>query len=282
LVKLIREEQVTFSHCVPTLLHMLLTHPASQGADLSRLKMIIGGAALPKGLARLALERGIDVFAGYGMSETGPLQIVNHLTSAELAGADLDAQAALRSRTGRAVALCDVYTVDESGQPLPRDGKSVGEIVYRSPWLTQGYLKEDQRSEELWRGGHLHSGDLGTFNGGVLQVADRVKDVIKTGGEWIASLEIEDLISQVPGVSEVAVIGVPDEKWGERPLALVVPRPGQSVDAGAVRRHLAGYAEKGTISKYGVPDKVLLVESLEKTSVGKLDKKLLRKKYAAG
>jgi fatty-acyl-CoA synthase len=280
LVKLIREEGVTMSHCVPTLLHMLITHPASQGVDLSKLKMVIGGSALPKGLAKAALERGIDVYAGYGMSETGPLQTVCHLSSEDLKQ-DLDTQAALRTRAGRSVVLCDVFTVDENMQRLPRDGKSTGEIVFRSPWLTQGYLEDAQRSEELWRGKALHSGDIGSFSGdGFLHISDRVKDVVKTGGEWISSLDLEDLISQFPGISEAAVIGVPDSKWGERPLALVVPKPGASVDPEGVRGHLAGYAEKGVISRYGVPDKVLIVEALEKTSVGKLDKKVLRAKYA--
>jgi fatty-acyl-CoA synthase len=280
LLKLIQEEGVTMSHCVPTLLHMLISHPASQGVDLSKLKMVIGGSAMSKGLAKAALERGIDVYAGYGMSETGPLQIVCHLSSEDLKK-DLDTQAALRTRAGRSVVMCDVYTVDDNMNRLPRDGKSTGEIVFRSPWLTQGYLDDPQRSEELWRGNALHSGDIGSFSDdGFLHISDRVKDVVKTGGEWISSLDLEDLISQFPGISESAVIGVPDSKWGERPLALVVPKPGATVDPEGVRRHLAGYAEKGVISKYGVPDKVLIVEALEKTSVGKLDKKVLRAKYA--
>ena len=280
LLKLIREEKVTHSHCVPTLLHMLISHPASQDVDLSRLKMVIGGSAMSKGLARAALERGIDVYSGYGMSETGPLQIVNHLSSEDLKQ-DLDTQAALRTRTGRSVVLCDVRAVDEQMQQVPRDGKSTGEIVFRSPWLTQGYLFDAQRSEELWRGGALHSGDIGSFSeDGFLHISDRVKDVVKTGGEWISSLDLEDLISQFPGVSEVAVIGIPDAKWGERPLALVVPKAQATIDPEGVRQHLSGYAERGVISRYGVPDKVLLVEALDKTSVGKLDKKVLRAKYA--
>jgi fatty-acyl-CoA synthase len=280
LLKLIKEQKVTHSHCVPTLLHMLISHPASQGVDLSRLKMVIGGSAMPKGLAKAALERGIDVYAGYGMSETGPLQIVNHLSSEELK-ADLDTQAALRCRTGQSVVLCDVRAVDENMQPLPRDGKSTGEVVFRSPWLTQGYLDDPQRSEDLWRGGALHSGDIGSFNErGILHISDRVKDVVKTGGEWISSLDLEDIISQFPGISEAAVIGTPCPKWGERPMALLVPKPQANIDPDAVRQHIAGYVEKGVISKYGIPDQVLIVEALDKTSVGKLDKKVLRAKYA--
>jgi fatty-acyl-CoA synthase len=242
--------------------------------------MIIGGSAMPKGLARAALERGIDVYAGYGMSETGPLQIVNHLSSEELK-TDLDTQAALRCRTGQSVVLCDVRAVDGNMQPLPRDGKSTGEVVFRSPWLTQGYLDDPQRSEELWRGGALHSGDIGSFNErGILHISDRVKDVVKTGGEWISSLDLEDIISQFPGISEAAVIGTPCPKWGERPMALLVPKAQASIDPEAVRQHIAAFVEKGVISKYGIPDQVLIVEALDKTSVGKLDKKVLRAKYA--
>ncbi len=146
--------------------------------------------------------------------------------------------------------------------------------------MTQGYLEDPEKSETLWQGGYLHSGDIGTIApDGCLQIRDRVKDVIKTGGEWISSLTLEDLISQYPGVGEVAVIAVPDAKWGERPLALVVPAADAKLDAEDIRRHLGAFADNGVISKYGVPDKVLLVEILAKTSVGKLDKKTLRKTY---
>lgn len=279
LLRLIREEGVTFSHCVPALLHMLLGHPQSKDTDLSKLKMVIGGSAMPQGLCRMALERGIDVFTGYGMSETGPLQTVNHLTSIEMQN-DLDEQARLRVRTGKSVLFCDVSVVDADMKPQPHDGVSQGEVVFRGPWLTQGYHNDPTESETLWRGGHLHSGDIGTIApDGCLQICDRLKDVIKTGGEWISSLALEDLISQYPGVDEVAVIAVPDPKWGERPMALVVPATGAKLDVEGIRRYLGTFADKGVISGYGVPDKVLLVKTLAKTSVGKLDKKTLRKTY---
>lgn len=279
LLQLLAKENVTYSHCVPTILHMLLTHPASKGVDLSRWKVLVGGSALSLGLARAALDRGIDVFAGYGMSETGPLQIINHLPTDRLDGT-LDEQAARRVRTGRPALLCQVEAVDEQMQVQPHDGKSTGEIVFRSPWNTQGYFRNVETSEELWRGGWMHSGDIGSFApDGVLQISDRVKDVIKTGGEWVSSLDIENLISAHPSVSEVAVIGIKDAKWGERPLALVVLKADHEADAAAIKTHLCTYADKGVISKYGVPETVLFVEALDKTSVGKLDKKLLRVKY---
>ena len=127
----------------------------------------------------------------------------------------------------------------------------------------------------------MHSGDIGSFGpDGVLVISDRVKDVIKTGGEWVSSLDLENLISAHPCVSEVAVIGVKDAKWGERPVALIVLKPEQTGDEAEIKRYMMSFADKGVISKYGVPERVLFVEALDKTSVGKLDKKVLRVKYA--
>ncbi|MEY2115143.1 MULTISPECIES: fatty acid--CoA ligase [Rhodanobacter] len=279
LLNMIRDEGVTLTHCVPSILHMLLTHPDSMETDLSRLKMSVGGSAMPQGLCRMALERGMDVIAGYGMSETAPIQTGANLSSIELAG-DIDSQTALRVLAGQSLPLCDVRIVDADMHPQPHDGHSPGEVVFRSPWLTQGYFKEPENSEELWKGGYLHSGDIGTIDShGRLQVRDRIKDMIKSGGEWISSLTLEDLTSQCPGVGEAAVIGIADQKWGERPLVLVVPRAGTTLDPEAIRQYLADLARKGTIPKYAVPDRVLVVESLAKTSVGKLDKNALRKSY---
>ncbi len=280
LLQLIAKEGVTYSHCVPTILHMILSHPMAKEVDLSRWKVLVGGSALPKGLAKAALDRGIDVFTGYGMSETGPLQIINHVPTDQLGG-DTDHQASVRVRTGRPALLCDVRAVDPEMKPLPSDGKSTGEIVFRSVWTTQGYYKNPSASEELWQGGWMHSGDIGSFGpDGVLVISDRVKDVIKTGGEWVSSLDLENLISAHPCVSEVAVIGVKDAKWGERPVALVVLKPGQTGDEAEIKRYMMTFADKGVISKYGVPERVLFVEALDKTSVGKLDKKVLRVKFA--
>ena len=280
LLALIKREKVTFSHCVPTILHMLLTHPAAGEVDLAGWKVIIGGSALPKGLAKQAMDRGIDIFAGYGMSETCPIMSLAHLKPSMTAwGAD--EQINYRTRAGLPVQLVDLRIVDEQMRDVPHDGRASGEVVVRAPWLTQGYLHDPANSEQLWRGGYLHTNDIGTIDGeGYLQITDRIKDVVKSGGEWISSLAIEDLISQYPGVSEVAVIGKPDEKWGERPLALVV-LVAQSVDQVTerdIQAHVKGAADRGAISRWAVPD-VRFVETLERTSVGKLDKKLLRQKY---
>ncbi|HEX8987073.1 MAG TPA: fatty acid--CoA ligase [Rhodocyclaceae bacterium] len=272
LVKLQQDEKVTLSHCVPTILHMVLSSPAAAQADFAGWKLVIGGSAMPTALAQTALARGIDVFTGYGMSETCPV-----LTLAQIDTADLGDDLQLRTKTGRPNVLVDLHVVTPEMTDQPHDGKSVGEVVVRAPWLTQGYLDNPEASEALWEGGWLHTQDIGHIDArGYLQVTDRIKDVIKTGGEWVSSLEVEDIIGRHPSVAEVAVIGVKDEKWGERPLALVVLKKDRSADAASIQAHVKAYADQGHISKYAVPDQVRFVDSLARTSVGKLNKRAMR------
>jgi fatty-acyl-CoA synthase len=281
LLRLFVQEKVTFSHCVPTLLHMLLTYPAAKDIDLRNWKIVIGGSALSKGLATTALERGIDVFAGYGMSETCPVLTLAHLPP-DWHASDLSEDVAIRGRAGRAIPLVELQILDAEGSRLPFDGRSAGEIVARAPWLTQSYFNNAKASAELWSGGYLHTGDIGTIDErGWVQITDRAKDVIKTGGEWVSSLEIEDILSQHPAVSEAAVIGIPDQRWGERPLALVVLKSDAAEPATPkqLKEHVAWYAEKGLISKYAVPDAIRFIEAIPRTSVGKVDKKALRQSY---
>ena len=276
LLKLLVTEKVTFSHCVPTIIQMLLGAEAAKSVDLKGWKVIIGGSALPAALARNALERGIDIYTGYGMSETCPLMTLA-LLPPELEQADLDTQVQYRTMTGRPVPMVQIRIVDENMNDVPHDGRAQGEVVARAPWLTQGYLHDKDNSENLWHGGWLHTGDIATMSAdGWLKIADRIKDVIKTGGEWVSSIDLEGLVLQHPGVAECAVIGVPDEKWGERPLALVVKKPGAEADEKGIKDLVMDYANKGVISKYGVPDRVKFVDALPRTSVGKLDKKLMR------
>ena len=280
LAKLVHDEGVTFSHCVSTILHMMLTCEAATSFDFSKWKIVIGGGALPQGLARAALERGIDIFAGYGMSETCPVLSLAQLPpgSEKL---DAETQLRLRCKTGIPVPLVDVRVVDERMNALPRDGHAVGEIVARAPWLTQGYFDNPQASRTLWDGGYLHTQDIASMDAtGNLQITDRMKDVIKSGGEWISSLEIESLISTHPAVSEVAVIGVKDEKWGERPVALLVLKADATATEDDIKQHVLAFSTSGKISKYAVPQVVRFVDALEKTSVGKLNKKWLREQFA--
>jgi len=280
LVQLIRDERVTFSHCVSTILHMLLSCDAAKHVDLSRWKVIIGGGALPHGLARAALDRGIDVFTGYGMSETCPIlslaQIPPHAQPL-----DLDEEVRWRCKTGFPVPLVDLRIVDENMRDVAHDGKAYGEIVVRAPWLTQGYLNNPDASAQLWEGGYLHTQDIANLDAsGNVQITDRIKDVIKSGGEWISSLEIESLISLHPAVAEVAVIGIKDDKWGERPVALVVAKADTGLSEDDVREHVMSFSRTGQISKYAVPQIVRFVDTLQKTSVGKTNKKWLREQFA--
>ncbi|ERI53548.1 long-chain fatty acid--CoA ligase [Pseudomonas sp. EGD-AK9] len=276
LCRLIKEEQVNFSHCVPTILQMLLNAPNAQGHDFGGMKMIIGGSALNRSLYEAAKARGIQLTAAYGMSETCPLISCAYLNEELRAGSE-DERTAYRIKAGIPVPLVEAAIMDAEGRLLPSDGEAQGELVLRAPWLTQGYFREPEKGEELWAHGWLHTGDVATIDGmGFIEIRDRIKDVIKTGGEWISSLELEDLISRHPAVREVAVVGVPDPQWGERPFALLVAREGQALDAKGLKEHLKPFVEQGHINKWAIPTQIALVTEIPKTSVGKLDKKRIR------
>ncbi|MCO5248451.1 MAG: fatty acid--CoA ligase [Chitinophagales bacterium] len=280
LVKLIQTEKITISHCVPTILGMLVNSPVATQYDWYKWKVIIGGSALPQGLARSAMKLGISVMVGYGMSETCPVLSLAHLNDSMLEGMSEDEIVEERCKTGRPIALVDMQIMDDDGKFLPWDGETMGEIVARTPWLTQGYFKEDTRSVELWEHGYLHTGDIATVEpNGTFMIRDRKKDVIKTGGEWVSSLEIENLISQVGGIAEVAVVGVHHEKWQERPVALVVLSAGVQVSAGDITDYLNQFVDTGDLSKWAVPDEIRFVDAIPKTSVGKIDKKKIRAEF---
>lgn len=282
LLRLIEKERVTFSHCVPTILQMLLNCPYINQVDLSNWKVTIGGARLPKGLAQAAKNFGIEIHAGYGMSETCP--VISTATPKEhMLNWEDDALLDIVIKTGRPLPLVELEVFDAQDKALPHDGKSTGEVVMRAPWLTESYFKEPDKTENLWRSGWLHSGDVGYIDEeGYLQITDRIKDVIKSGGEWISSLDLENLISQHEAVLESAAIGVSDEKWGERPLMIITLKPEYrgKVSTEAFKRFMQQFAEEGKLPQYGVPDLYEVVDEIPKTSVGKLDKKKLRKFYA--
>jgi fatty-acyl-CoA synthase len=281
LLKLIEDEKVTYSHCVPTILQMLLNCPAVKEVDLSHWKVVIGGARLPKGLAKAAKELGVEIHAGYGMSETGP--VMSMATPQEyMRDWEEDELLDVIIKTGKPIPLAEIEVFDAQGKALPHDGESSGEVVMRSPWLTQSYFKEPEKTKELWRSGWLHSGDVGYIDAeGYLQITDRIKDVIKSGGEWISSLDLENLMSQHEAVLESAAIGVADEKWGERPLMVVTLKPEykDKVSAEDFTQFMKKFAKEGKLPKYGVPDRYEFVAQIPKTSVGKFDKKELRKHY---
>ncbi|WP_043306917.1 fatty acid--CoA ligase [Pseudomonas sp. ML96] len=276
LVQLWQKEKVTFSHCVPTILQMVLNAKAGQGQDFGGWKIIIGGSALNRSLYEASKARGIQLTAAYGMSETCPLISCAHINEELKAGSEGE-QITYRIKAGVPVPLVETALMGADGQLLPADGETQGELVLRAPWLTMGYFNEPQKSAELWEHGWLHTGDVATLDDfGFIDIRDRIKDVIKTGGEWLSSLELEDLISRHPAVREVAVVGVPDPQWGERPFALLVLRDGQSLDAKGLKEHLKPHVEQGSINKWAIPSQIALVTDIPKTSVGKLDKKRIR------
>lgn len=254
LLALKHREGVTFSHCVPTILRMLLD--ARDGEQsLGPWTLIIGGSALPQPLAEEAARAGLSTLAGFGMSETGPVVAL--------------------ARGGDTAELC------RAGFPIPLvharvDAERGGELLLRAPWLTQGYGAQ-AASDELWAGGWLHTGDVAAIDDdGAVRIVDRLKDVIKTGGEWVSSIAIEELLMALPSVAEAAVIGVPDGKWGERPVAFVVAAGGHVPDAELLRQGLMCHVDAGHLSRYAVPERVLVLDGLPRTSVGKIDKKALR------
>lgn len=281
LLKLLREEHVTCSHCVPTLLKMVLTAAQASATDLRGWKVVVGGSVLPQALARQALEMGIDCFSGYGLSETAPI-----LTLAQLSGNCNSAQDAIteesltaRCSAGRAIPLVDLQIVDDAMQPQAHDGQSSGEVIARAPWLTQGYHDNPEASTALWHGGYLHTQDIGVMNSdGYLRITDRMKDVIKVAGEWVSSLEVENALASIAGVKEVAVIGIPDKRWGERPLALLVVDAALFSESVALN-HVRLCAARGLISKHALLIQFKLIDSIAKTSVGKIDKKTLRTEH---
>ena len=278
LLHLIRDEKVTFSHCVPSILQMLFSHPDCQKIDLSRWKVLIGGSSLTQSLASAAQEKGIDAFTGYGMSETCPVLSTAHFSSADSLRPQSE-QNALRCKTGLPLPLVDLHVVTPEMSEVAHDGKASGEIVVRSPWLTQTYIEDPQAAEALWRGGYLHTQDIANIDQrGYVAITDRIRDVIKTAGEWTSSLELENVLSTHEAVQEVAVIGVPDNKWGERPLALVVLKPefAGRISEHALRNAAARLVEESGTSRHGVLLQVRFVNALQKTSVGKLNKRAMR------
>lgn len=231
---------------------MILTHPRVEeyAGALRRWKVVLGGAATPRGLATMARKYGITVIGGYGLSETCPvltIAVKNEATK----GKSYDEVFDQMISTDVPISMAHVRVVGPDGRDVPHDGATVGEIVARAPWLTSGYYMDPERTRELWRDGWLHTGDLAVVDPmGYIHIVDRERDAIKSGGEFIPTLVVENLISEVPGVGEVAIVGRPDPKWGERPVAFVVRR-GQVSESDIIanlQRHVdaGGYRSGGS------------------------------------
>jgi len=275
LVKVIETEKPTMSGAVPTIWNDILTYlRANPGHDISSLQRIIcGGSAVPRALMEaFHNEFGITIVQAWGMTETSPLGSVARPPRG------LSEQAAWDYRTtaGRLTFGVDGRIVDDSGDVLPNDGKAVGELEVRGPWVTAAYYKDDD--PEKFDNGWLRTGDVGTIDPrGYITLTDRAKDVIKSGGEWISSVELESTLMAHPAVREAAVVAVPDERWQERPLAAVVIKEGESVTAAELCDWLAD-----RVAKWWLPERWTFIDEVPRTSVGKFDKKVIRKQYGDG
>ncbi len=274
LVRLIEAERPTVAGAVPTIWNMLLAHVRSHGGDLSSLRLVpCGGSAVPHALQEAyEKELGVRIVQAWGMTETSPLGSVAHPP----AGTPEGESWRYRDTAGRLIAAIEARLVGVDGTVLPHDGESVGEIEVRGPWVTGSYYRDDD--PEKFRDGWLRTGDVGTIDRlGFVTLTDRAKDVIKSGGEWISSMELENALMAHPRVTEAAVIGIPDEKWGERPLATVVLAPGASVTAAELRAFL-----EGQMPHWQLPERWSFITEVPKTSVGKFAKTRIREAYARG
>jgi fatty-acyl-CoA synthase len=274
LAALIEAERPTLAGAVPTIWNALLQHVRVQGGDLSSLRLVpCGGSAVPHALLEAyEKELAVKIVQAWGMTETSPLGSVAHAP----VGVPEDQAWAYRDTQGRLMCQVEGRIVGESGTPLPHDGVAVGEVEVRGPWVTGAYYKDDDPGK--FRDGWLRTGDVGTIDpAGYVTLTDRAKDVIKSGGEWISSMELENALMAHPGVTEAAVIGVPDEKWGERPLAAVVLAGDAPVTAAELRAFLAE-----SVPRWQLPERWSFIAEVPKTSVGKFAKTTMREAYARG
>jgi fatty-acyl-CoA synthase len=276
LTRFIATEQTTVTSGVPTIWNAILDYGLDHEIDLSSLRVgNSGGAAAPRVLLERFGERyGLRIVQGWGMTEMSPVGGIALPPAGVEEGTpeDLD----WRMRSGRVLHGVEMRIIGQDGEELPRDGVSEGEIEVRGPWVTGSYHHDP--APEKFHDGWLRTGDVGTLDDrGFFLISDRIKDVIKSGGEWISSVDLENQLMAHPAVQEAAVIGIPDERWGERPLACVVLRPGAKADAAELADFLAA-----TVARWQVPENWAFVAEIPKTAVGKFDKKVLRARDAAG
>ena len=275
LARLIEEERVTFSAGVPTIWMDMLNYADEHRPDLSTLRMLVcGGSAVPRSLMEAFEERhGVRIVQAWGMTETSPLGSVAR-PPAELGEEEHWEH---RATAGRLVPLVEGRVVSDDGQEQPWDGESTGELQVRGPWIARDYY-EDPAGAEKFDGEWLRTGDVASIDPhGFIRISDRAKDVIKSGGEWISSVELEVEIMAHPDVEEAAVVAKPDERWQERPLACVVLKDGASTEAGELCEHL-----RERVAKWWIPDEFAFIDEVPKTSVGKFDKKVLRQRLEEG
>ncbi len=278
LTRLIAAERPTFSGAVPTIWADIVRFGESNEIDLSSLRMVMcGGSAVPRSLMEKLEQRfGVRMIQGWGMTETSPLAAMGH--PPKDAATDAESQMAWRVRTGRVIPGVELRICDDDGNELPWDGESVGEIEVRGPWVTASYHLDPDPGK--FHDGWLRTGDIANVDDhGFVQITDRAKDVVKSGGEWISTVELENLIMAHPDVVEASVIGVPDERWDERPMACVVLREG--VTAGAATAAALSAFLAPQVARWWLPERWAFIAEVPKTSVGKFDKKVLRARHAA-
>ena len=278
LANLIVDEQVTVAAGVPTIWMQVL--PELKGRDTSSLRAIpCGGSAVPRALSEAYREQlGLPILHAWGMTETSPVAAVCRLDADEATLPD-DVQADLRTTVGRIVFGVECRVVEpDTTNPVPRDGTTSGELQCRGPWVAASYYNDPQGAASFTDDGWLRTGDVATMDArGRIKLVDRTKDLIKSGGEWISSVELENELMGHPQIREAAVIGIPDEKWSERPLACVVLEEGVELTESQVLEFLAP-----KVAKWQLPDHVVFIDEVPKTSVGKFSKKTLRERFAGG
>jgi acyl-CoA synthetase (AMP-forming)/AMP-acid ligase II len=276
LATMIASERPTLAGAVPTIWTDLLSYLDANHTDVSSMgEVVVGGSACPAALMHAFSDRhGIEIIHAWGMTEMSPLGSVAR-APAGLSGPEAWAY---RYTQGRVPAGVEARIVGPDGEVMPSDGKSVGELEVRGPWVTQSYVGDAEPDPEKFRDGWLRTGDVGVMSpDGYLTLSDRAKDVIKSGGEWISSVDLENSLMAHPAVLEACVVGVPDERWGERPLATVVLRDGATATGADLREFLSA-----TVARWQLPERWAFIESVPKTSVGKFDKKRVRAQYADG
>jgi fatty-acyl-CoA synthase len=276
LARLIESERPTVAGAVPTIWSDLHRYSQSHPVDMSSFRLVVcGGSAVPRSLMeRFDTDHGVRIIQGWGMTETSPLAALAYSPR----GVELGTEEEMdwRAKAGRVLSGVELRIVDDAGNPLPWDGEAVGEIEVRGPWVTASYYLDP--AGDKFDDGWLRTGDVGCVApNGFIQITDRAKDVIKSGGEWISSVELENQLMAHPDVVEAAVIGVPDPKWEERPLACVVCEEGSSTSVEDLQSFLAG-----KVAKWQVPERWVFIDEVPKTSVGKFDKKVLRTKHNDG